>query len=117
MSNALHAPHHATHPRVVAKRGPEQQVNVQATIILSLPIAWDEDEISTHIRCSLGSAFQDDLPGEIDGESPVNFDFQQEAEIYGTRGCDNLPNRLQTHFRRALRGIRRFITRTAGMRS
>ena len=36
----------------------EQQVNVQARLTLSLPAAWDEEEIGTHLRCQLGAAFQ-----------------------------------------------------------
>jgi hypothetical protein len=63
----------------------QQQINVQATLTLSLPAAWSEDEIATHIRTRLGAAFSDNLPGEINGESPVNFTFQEEAEIYGNQ--------------------------------
>jgi hypothetical protein len=51
-------------------------------MILPLPIAWDDDDISTYVRGALGGTFVDDLPGYIDGQSPVNIDFQTEAETY-----------------------------------
>jgi hypothetical protein len=96
----------------------EQQVNVQATLVLSLPAAWDQDTISTHIRARLGSAFTDNLPGDVGGESPVNFTFQEEAELYGNNECQPAPPaaepakpfllaKLQTLTLLAIRGIAR----------
>jgi hypothetical protein len=91
---------------------------VQATLILSLPAGWDEDAISTHIRARIGAAFTDNLPGDVGGESPVNFTFRQEAEIYGNNNCQSAPPaavpagpsllaKLQTLTLLAARGIAR----------
>ena len=62
----------------------QQQVNVNATIILSLSAEWDEEQITTFIRGRLGQAFTDVFPKPWnENESPVNFEYEQEAKIYG----------------------------------
>lgn len=72
--------------RAAFAKTPEQQVNIQANIALSVPCSVSTDELSTLIRARLGSAFGEFLPRHWSAEiSPVNFDFQEEAEIYGTR--------------------------------
>jgi hypothetical protein len=90
----------ATSPiaRMVAKLEPgdhvseldeqQQQVDVVATLTLSLPTSWDADTISINLRSALMGAFSEHLPASIPDEngnpqSPVNFTFREEAEIYG----------------------------------
>lgn len=65
---------------------PEQQVNVQAMVTLSLPLAWEPEHIAAHIRARIGEAFKADLPGSAADPSLLSFDFQEEAEIYGIEG-------------------------------
>ncbi len=65
----------------------QQQVNVQAEITLTLPAEWGAEQISDFLRLQFGQAFYGHLSAP-ENVSPVNFDFQEEAEIYGivTRG-------------------------------
>jgi hypothetical protein len=78
----------------------EQQVDAIITMTMSLPIEWDEDRISIHLRANLLAAFAGDLPDSIPDEngnpqSAVNFTFTEEAEIYGNKEYEpgEAPNR------------------------
>lgn len=61
----------------------QQQVNLTAAVTLSLPAEWDADKISDYLRSTLGAAFGEHLPPAEGEQSPVNFTFKEEAEIYG----------------------------------
>jgi hypothetical protein len=73
-------------PRIAngAEAEMDQQVDVQASLTLSLPAAWSKDEIADHIRTRLDAAFANDFPAGMD-QHRSTFTLQEEAEIYGNR--------------------------------
>lgn len=66
----------------------KQQVDITMKLSLWLDASMDEDEIVTHVRSSLPTAFGEEL---TEMKNPVDIlDVKQEAEIYGT--VETLPS-------------------------
>lgn len=60
----------------------KQHVEITMKLNLWLPAEWNEEQIITHIRSSLPTAFGEHL---TDMENPVDvLDVREEAEIYCT---------------------------------
>jgi hypothetical protein len=61
---------------------PEQEVEIRATITLSLPMTWDRRRIARLVRAGLQNALADHLAPRWNGKSPIQFTVHEEAELY-----------------------------------